>query len=435
MRGGRKKTTVVITKVAGHWSDREAVVAATRAALDLLPDWHRRAVRARRIVLKPNVGADNIGWETGAVTSPHVLEGIVLAVRQVNSTASMAIAEAAAVALDTKKGYARTGLDRLAAEYGLELLDLNDDEFVPVPVPKPAGRFTSPITTVRIAKSVLEADLLVNVPVMKTHPATEISVSLKNLKGVIPSAEKKRFHLKGLKDCVIALNHIVRPGLIVADGTVGHEGDGPIGGTPVGLGVIVAGTDNVAVELISGRIMGLTVDEMPLVTKARQALLGVADERYIRLVGTPLSEATHPFRRAVFPFVRPPGVSVVDANACTGCREGVRMAIARVQAMGLLPRLTPLRFYIGGRGYPQEERREGPGPEGELCLYVGKCREGAAKAAGGIWVPGCPPQVFLISDELRELAGEKRVYGQRDEFLPEGSDSDEPRDSCGRTGA
>jgi len=409
-------TTVAIARVAGHWADREAVLAAVENALRLVPDWAGRAAAARRILLKPNLTTDSMSWETGAVTSTLVVEAVARALREASPRARIGIAEATAVALDTKKAFVTTGLDRLARDLDLDLIDLNDDEHVAVPVEPAPGCPEFPIRQVRVCRSVLECDFLVNLPVLKTHPATAVSICLKNLKGTIPAAEKRRFHFKGLLDCVIALNRVVRPALVIADGTVGHEGDGPIGGTPVGLGLVVAGTDSTAVELISGRIMGLTLDEMPLLTKARQHRLGVCDERAIRIVGLPLAEATRPFRRAVFPFVRPPGVAVVDANACTGCREGVRMAIARAQAAGLLSRLPPLRFLIGGGDYPNEEAADEPRAAGEVAIYVGRCRQAEAKAGEALWVPGCPPQVFLIADELRALAGEPRLYGERKSF-------------------
>ncbi len=128
---------------------------------------------------------------------------------------------------------------------------------------------------IKVAKRVLDADFLINVPTMKTHVATGVSLCLKNLKGVLPENEKRRSHFLGVNKFVTDLNSIVKPHLCVIDGTVAMEGDGPMQGTPVHLGVLVAGCDPVATDLIATRVMGLDPWEFKCFNYAKNRRMGV----------------------------------------------------------------------------------------------------------------------------------------------------------------
>ncbi|MHB0885779.1 MAG: DUF362 domain-containing protein [Bacillota bacterium] len=406
------KATVSVTRTSDPRSP-ELVRAAVDEALGLIPGWRDRAAAAKRIVVKPNLTADDVGWETGIVTSPLVIDAVLAALRRVNPRAELTIAEATAVGLDTKKAFARLGLAEVAARHGAGLADLNDDEHVPVDIP--GGVI---LKRVRIARTVMEADFLVDVPVLKTHAGVGITVAMKNLKGTMPAREKKRFHNTGLVDCIVDLNQVVRPALVVADGTVAMEGDGPVGGTPVNFGVIVAGTDTAAVDLIAGRLMGFAPDEIDALQRALELKLAVPEDE-IEVVGEPVAAVARPFKRAAFPFSHPDNVGIVDGKACTGCREGLRIAVDRAKAQEVLAILPDVKFFMGP-GAAQLSADDAAHPERNIL--IGKCLKSAANKGQGGWIPGCPPQIFLITDEIREMAGKDRLFGRKDDFIVEDDD-------------
>jgi uncharacterized protein (DUF362 family) len=402
------RSIVAVTRAADAFSP-EGVAESVRRAVGLLVGWREKAARARRILVKPNLTADDVGWETGIVTSTLVIGAVLEVMREVNPTADLIVGEAIAVGLDTKKAFKRLGLREVADRHRARLVDLNDDVFDSVDVPG-----ATLLKRIRIARTVLSSDFLVDVPVMKTHAGVGITVAMKNLKGTMPAQEKKRFHNRGLVEAIVDLNRVLKPDLIVADGTVAMEGDGPVGGTPANFGVIMAGTDCAAVDLVAGRLMGFAPDEVETVRKALELGQGVPEED-IQVVGERVGDLARPFKRAVFPFTHPDNVCIVDGKACTGCREGLRIALDRAQQTEVLALLPYVRFFIGPDAAVSAEDGQDPSRN----ILIGKCLKNAGRKGQGRWVPGCPPQIFLITDEIRELAGKPRLFGKKDDFIVE----------------
>ena len=105
------------------------------------------------------------------------------------------------------------------------------------------------------------ADLIVSMPKMKTHHWAGVTLSLKNLFGVMPGVcygwPKNVLHHAGIPESILDIAATVRPHLAIVDGIVGMEGDGPIMGTPRTSGVLVMGTNLPAVDATCARLMGI----------------------------------------------------------------------------------------------------------------------------------------------------------------------------------
>ena len=112
---------------------------------------------------------------------------------------------------------------------------------------------------------VIEADLIISVPMLKTHHWAEVSLSLKNLFGIVPGVRygwPKNFrHFKGIAFSILGLYQTVPNVVSVVDGIIGMEGDRPSFGNPVNLGLLVVGLDLVTVDNICVNLMGLMTDE------------------------------------------------------------------------------------------------------------------------------------------------------------------------------
>ncbi|TYQ18160.1 UNVERIFIED_CONTAM: uncharacterized protein (DUF362 family) [Acetivibrio alkalicellulosi] len=118
--------------------------------------------------------------------------------------------------------FKKTGYLELSKKYNIELRNLNSSEIYELKVDKPL------ITDVlNVAKDILEADKIINIPIMKVHYATGITLSMKNLKGLLVREEKRRFHEVGLDKCIIDLNNSVKPTLNIVDCTTCMEKMGP----------------------------------------------------------------------------------------------------------------------------------------------------------------------------------------------------------------
>ncbi len=398
----RKKSLAKTTVHIGRISDAmnaQVVVREVIEALEALQAAPQMIKPGSKVVVKPNLTADTNLWQKGIVTSPYTVEGIIRYVQKA-APAEIIIAEATACGLDNKKAFKENGFEEVGLRTGVRVVDLYDEEFVSIPVKN--GLVAKEI---KMAKRILDADFLINVPTMKTHVATGVSLCLKNLKGVLPENEKRRSHFLGVNEFVTDLNSIVRPHLCVIDATVAMEGDGPMQGTPVGLGALVVGTDPVATDLIATRVMGLDPWKFKCFNYAKKQNIGVWREADIALTGASVDKIGRVFQPASGEFPDIAGITLIDGDACQGCRDGVRISLGRMKTAGLLDKLPPLAIVIG----------EKASVTGENDLIVGRClRRHRGKSH---YVPGCPPQVFVISDELREMAGQYRLFGPKDQYL------------------
>lgn len=133
-----------------------------------------------------------------------------------------------------------------------------------------------------IARPILSADLVINLPKLKTHMLTLYTGAVKNLFGTIPGTRKRELHFQapGVQDfssILVDVLELVRPGLTIMDGVVGQEGNGPgLSGTPREYGCLVASSDPVAVDMVMTRAMGYRRGEVLHVAEAGARELGAS---------------------------------------------------------------------------------------------------------------------------------------------------------------
>ena len=208
------------------------------------------------VVIKPNAKNPTApGY--GIVTDPRVVETLVRLSLQ-RGARTVKIAEGAAYpsgAYDTFAAFEAIGIADICKRWDVELVDLNSYDSIDVDVNNGLA-----LEWVRVGRSVIEADLVINVPVLKTHRRTLISGCLKNIGvGCAAREEKKRLHRLGIDESLVDVYSVVKPRFNLVDGLVALEGDGP--NLPPGkskpLGILIAGKDGVAVDTICLKIMGL----------------------------------------------------------------------------------------------------------------------------------------------------------------------------------
>ena len=189
-----------------------------------------------------------------------------------------------------------------------------------------------------IARPVLEADLLINLPKIKTHSQTLYTGAVKNLFGVIVGERKMEVHIRapGSQDFgreLVNVLELVHPALTIQDGIIGQEGNGPgAGGTPHAYGCLAASTDPVALDTIITQAMGFKPGSVVHLTLAGARHLGVSDPAKIRVVarsgvldfGTLTLPDAHWYMRVPAWLTTPfHGVlklqPVVNSTTCTGC--------------------------------------------------------------------------------------------------------------------
>jgi uncharacterized protein (DUF362 family) len=177
-------------------------------------------------------------------------------------------------------------------------VDLNLDDVRRVPTRTRASR----LKELYLPETVLQADFVVSMPKLKTHHWAGVTLSLKNMFGIVPGScygwPKNALHWAGLTRSILDINSTVCPDLAIVDGIVGMEGNGPIQGVAKACGVLVVGNDPVAVDATCARIMGLAPERIGYLSQAG-LLLGHVKEANILQLGERIESVRTPF--AVLP--------------------------------------------------------------------------------------------------------------------------------------
>ena len=381
-------TKVSIVKVAGR--DRAQVAAGVREAIEMAGGMNDLIRPGMRVMIKPNMVAQPPSAEVGACTSPLVCQAVADVVKELGGLPI--IAESSARGADTEAAYRTMGYDALRAQ-GYEVVDLKKDKTVRIPLV--GGRVLTEITTYEL---VTQVDAIISVPILKTHDQGQITLSLKNLKGLVIDADKRRIHQIGMFEGAVDLVSHFKPIFAVVDGVIGQEGMGPLLGLPVEMGVVLAGRDLVAVDAIGGRVMGFAPAEVPITTAAAARGLGTMDEAEIEVTGEPVASVARRFVRAEEDSrINSEGISIVHSEGtCTGCRNGLLSSLFDMRADGTLVKARGLTIVAGPTPLPL-------GIPQEYLIGIGSCALPEAKELPS-FVKGCPPNNV---DIIRALTAER----------------------------
>jgi len=258
--------------------DYQSVRKAVKTSLDLTGGLDNLISPGDLVLIKPNL-VGSYHYTSGATTNLHVIRALCELVKKVGAK-KVIIADGPAIGYKTEEVFAATKLDKLSRKIGAELIDLKKTNAIYMGIPN--GKV---FRRLKISQTFMEADVDINVPVMKTHDIFPATLGLKNMKGVIQEKDKKRFHKWGLAQSIVDLNKLVLPQLTVLDGTIGMEGMGPAHGTPVNLGIIISSFDTVAADSVASAVMGIDPLEIEYIKLAFEQDLGCADLSRIDVVG------------------------------------------------------------------------------------------------------------------------------------------------------
>ena len=346
------------------------------------------------VLIKPNVVNPSPSG-SGHVTDARVTEAVTRVVLETNPR-TVVIGEGSSVGYDfrglkdTMHCLEVSGTAGVARRLGVELVDLNRDERVEV-----RAENAYVMETFAVARTAWEADVIVCLPVVKTHVRTGITCELKNMKGVLPGYEKKRSHRMGLDRAIVDLNRLMRPHLTVVDALVGLEGTHTHPEDRVQLGVVLAGTDVVAVDAVCATLMGFDAALVHHIRLAAEAGLGIADLAQIEVRGEPITRGKrfvsyHEAARSRFG-----AVTMIEKDTCTGCMGEILSPFLYLGKAGFEDRLADLTVIMG--------TPDGVPPVAGSAVVVGQCAR--AYRDRGIYVPGCPPHGIAITDGICDALG------------------------------
>lgn len=368
-------STVSVVKIKG-----ENVVEAVRRAVEMVGGFKDLINEDKSVLIKPNIfRAANSG--TGLITDVRVTEAVTKLVLEC-SPKRVIIGEGCAVGYldhvceDSKEAFRVSGILEIAEKLGVELIDMNRDERVEVELPNALV-----MKKFAVAKTALKVDFRISVPVLKTHSQAMITCSLKNMKGVLPGFEKRLTHKLGLERALVDLNKVVKPHFALVDAIRGMQGMWLYPEDTVEMGLVLAGSDPVAVDSVCARLMGFDSSKIQYLNLAQEACLGISDSSKIKVVGERLEDVARKFR----PFYealrgRYPTVELIEKNACTGCIGEITNMLGLLEISGLTSQIGDLKLVVGT---PDEI------PEDGKKVIIGNCSTKFKDV--GIFVAGCPP--------------------------------------------
>lgn len=262
-----------IGKVKDYHSDITSVIVAGLSELKVGTD----QIKGKRILLKPNLIESYAGQHI--TTHPLAIRGVVEAFLKLGAS-QVIVGEGPGISRDSMRVIEEVGLVDVLSEDQVPFVDLNYDDIYTVP----NGGKLGPLKTFSLPVTLRHVDWIVSMPKMKTHHLAGVTLSMKNLFGVLPGIiygwPKNVLHFAGIEKCILDINLTVKPHLAIVDGIVGMEGDGPIMGTPHYAGVVVLGQNLPAVDGTCVRIMGYDPHRVSYLLTASR-ILGPIDESKI----------------------------------------------------------------------------------------------------------------------------------------------------------
>jgi uncharacterized protein (DUF362 family) len=258
-------------------------------------------VTGKCVLLKPNL----VDYSPGAEISTHPILIVAAAdgLRRLGAK-QVIIGEGPGHQRDTQLVLRATGLAQHLKEQRIPFVDLNRDEMVKVRLRAHYSR----LTHLWLPRTVLDADFVVSMPKVKTHHWAGVTLSLKNMFGVVPGVKygwpKNLLHWYGIQQCIVDLGATVPIHFVIADAIVCMEGNGPLAGTSHRLDRIILSDDPVAADATCARLMGLGPERIPHIAETAKFLGNISPDRIIRL-GEPVALPEVPFKTVPeFEFLR-----------------------------------------------------------------------------------------------------------------------------------
>src|SRR5438093_13318026 len=226
-------------------------------------------VRGKSVLLKPNIVEYIPGRPVN--TDTQLIGAAAEAFLRLGAS-SVSVGEGPGHHRDTDLLLYETGLGDQLAHRKTAFVDLNRDELIKT---KLQANY-SDLGHLWLPRTVLASDFIVSMPKVKTHHWTGVTLSMKNMFGIIPGSRygwpKNVLHWAGIHESILDICATVRPHFVIADAVIGMEGDGPLNGTARRMNQIVLSDDPVAADVMSARAIGVMPEQITYIQEAARFL-------------------------------------------------------------------------------------------------------------------------------------------------------------------
>lgn len=255
------------------------------AGIELLGGWGQFVSPGMKVLLKVNLIGPKAP-DSGAVTHKELVRALVQILKAQGCDVWIGDSSGGAIAgiAPTARSFVVSGLKDVAEEEGAVIKNFDKEGVVEV---TPASGFQSKMY---LAKPMFEADLVINLPKLKTHSAGIYTGAVKNLFGCIPGLRKAEYHRlapnpRDLGLIIADIHQAVKVGLHIMDGIIAMQGEGPTAGEVYRAGKILFSRDPLALDVVAATMLGMELEDIPLLISARERQLGESRLDKIKIMG------------------------------------------------------------------------------------------------------------------------------------------------------
>ena len=358
------------------------------------------------VVLKPNAG-HAAPPETAVCTNPEVVRAVIREVKKAKP-GRIIVAEAAAIGCDTEECYRVSGIGQVAEEEGVELIDIKrDKDLISIPV----RGYRSNIKRVKLPRFLLEADHIINLPILKAHASMVFSCALKNIKGTVQDRVHMDMHKQNLTMAMMDVWYAVRADINIVDAIYAASGFSPHTPVPLEVGCILGSKDPVAVDRVACDLVGIDPNMVDYFRVAEEAGMGNTDINDIEIVGEKVADC---YKKMWIPYIgdmssRWPEYDVRCKGACSSCQALLALNMETLKAIGKYEECSDTIIVAGSKNEVGPEV-----PDDRLVLH-GNCAFRHLKDhPNARWIKGCPPGEGCL---YNTVAQHKLYDAQTDESM------------------
>ena len=329
-----------------------------------------------KVFIKPNLVSPQ-DPDLGTVTDPGVIGALVCLAKDAGAR-RVFVGENPAL-VKARVAFVETGTQDVVEKMGGECCYLDEESYIEC-----LNHEAKILNRVHLPKKLLEADVFISVPKIKTHIMTFLTLGIKNSLGLLREEDKKlRYHSESLHYKLVDLLYHRKPDFVIEDGIVAAEGQGPICPEVVKMNLLVFSSDVVAADAVASVIAGFQPEEITTTRLAGALGLGNSNMEDMEIKGSPIASVRRVFKRPVYsPIGYSPRIEVYAGGACVPCMGILSSTLEMCKKEGVIDIAENCTFLIGTNPPIPSKLRE-------KVVVIGDCAERHKDL--GIFVPGCPP--------------------------------------------
>lgn len=406
-----KKSVVALAK-------EPSVQESVSKVFDLLGGVEKMIEKNSTVILKPNAGHAN-GPETSVCTNPEVVRAVIREVKKANPK-RIVIAEAAAIGCDTMECFEVSGIKAVADEEGVELYDIKaEKDLINVAV----RGYRSNINKVKLPRLLLEAEHIINLPILKAHASMVFSCALKNIKGVVQDAVHLQMHQQNLTMAMMDVWYAARADINIVDAIRPASGYSPHTPVPIEVGCILGSYDPVAVDRIACDLVGIDPNGVDYFKVAAETGLGVTEREDIEVVGEKVEDC---YKKMWIPYLgdisnRWPEYETHFCGACSSCQALVTLNMETMKAIGEYEDRSDMVVVAGSKNTISPDI-----PDEKLVLHGNCTRRHLKDHPNALFIMGCPPAEPCLYMTLSTRSQIDGANGQLGEYCRPRMAADQP---------